>query len=59
MPIRFFKPMIEVADVQVLPDEGILSPDMNPKGGRVETAEAARKGEVKSSGETSIIYEEI
>jgi hypothetical protein len=46
MLIRFFIPMIEVADVQELPDEGMLSPDMNPKGDRVKTAEAVRKGEV-------------
>jgi hypothetical protein len=46
MLVGFFMPMIEVADVQGLPDEGMLSPDMNLKGDRVKTAEAVRKGEV-------------
>ena len=59
MLIRLFIAMAEVADVQELPDEGMLFPDLNPKGDRVKTAGAARKGEVWSSREMSIFYEEI
>jgi hypothetical protein len=49
MLIRFFIPKTEEADVQELLDEGLLSLDMNLKGDRVKTAEAARKGEMQSS----------
>jgi len=45
MPIRFFISIMEVADVQELPDEGMLSPGMSPRGDRVKNAGAARKGE--------------
>jgi hypothetical protein len=45
MLIRFFMPMIEVVDVQELPDEGIFFRHMDLKGDRVKSAGAARKGE--------------
>jgi hypothetical protein len=44
MLIRFFKPLIEVADVRELLDEGMFLRDMNLKGDRVKSAGAARKG---------------
>ena len=46
MRIRFFKYKAEEADVQEMLDEKLLSSDMNRKGDRVGTAEAARKGEI-------------
>jgi hypothetical protein len=38
--------MTEEADVQESLDGGLSSPDMNLKGDRVKTAEAARKGKI-------------
>jgi hypothetical protein len=46
-------------DVQEMSDEKLLSPDINRKGDRGKTGEAARKGEVWISLKSSIIYEEI
>lgn len=59
MLIRFLIHLTEEADVQELLDERLLSLDMNLKGDRAKTAEAARKGEVWSSREISIVYEEL
>jgi hypothetical protein len=44
MFIRFFIPMLEVADVRELPDEGMVLGDVNLKGDRIKGAGVPRKG---------------
>ncbi len=59
MSNRFLKSMTWEEDVREMSDEKLISPDISRKGDRVKTAEAARKGEVKSSTRIPIFYEEI